>query len=239
MSRGINFSSLIQSVSYWLCFQARIGRQFMINEGSLKYPIADFFTNHHFPVDNINLEYNHPIFKQRQIDVVLKEKDYLKTIFELKIASYNTKTIKEKKRIFNDLVRLHFLNKIDENLETYFIISGGYTDFQSFFRNISDKKNYFEPSNIVDQVKDPSGFYTKWFSFKKDGVKVIDTQEEDEEYRSIYKNFFKEYEVKEDAVRRWSIQKELPQYITTKCIDISPLDNKSPLPYLTGIWKII
>jgi len=64
MLKNTNFSSLINSVSYWLCFQEKIGRKFMINESSLKYPIADFFTNHHFPAANINLEFKHPILRK-------------------------------------------------------------------------------------------------------------------------------------------------------------------------------
>lgn len=234
MSKEINFSSLINSVSYWLCFQEKIGRKFMINESSLKYPIADFFTNHHFPVNNINLEFNHPIFKKRRIDIVLKENNELKIIFELKIASYNTSQKKEKERIFNDLMRLYTLAKKD-SLKTYFIMSGDYQDFLTFFRSIENKKELKESTELDYNIKDPSGYFTKWFSFNKEEEVVIDIENENEEkYRIIYDNFFAEYEIKKDM----NFEKKLPSKITTKCIDISPLSNESPLPYLTAIWEI-
>ncbi|MEH1009422.1 hypothetical protein VDP25_16915 [Winogradskyella sp. ECml5-4] len=234
MLKNINFSSLINSVSYWLCFQEKIGRKFMINESSLKYPIADFFTNHHFPVDNIELEFNHPIFKKRSIDIVLKEKNELKIVFELKIASYSTSQKKEKKRIFNDLMRLYVLTNKD-NIKTYFIISGYYEDFLTYFRSIENRKELAQSNSLDDNIKEPSGFYTKWFSFKKEEETIIDIEKEKEvEYRTVYDNFYKEYKIKKDV----DFTEKLPQKITTKCVDVSPLSTESPLPYLTAIWEI-
>ncbi|MGH1388119.1 hypothetical protein [Kordia sp.] len=234
MSKEINFYSLINSVSYWLCFQEKIGRKFMISESSLKYPIADFFTNHHFSVENINLEYNHPIFKNRKIDIVLKEQNKLKTIFELKIASYSTSLKKEKKRIFNDLMRLFVLSK-NHNVNTYFIISGDYQEFLIFFRSIEGKKKEIEKTNLDNKVKKPSGYYTKWFSFNKNEETIINIKDETkDEYRIVYDDFYKDYEIKKEI----DFEKILPNEIKTKCIDISPMSNESPLPYLTAIWKV-
>jgi len=233
MINKINFSNLINSVSYWLCFQEKIGRKFMINESSLKYPIADFFTNKHFLIENIDLEFTHPLLKKRSIDIVIKENKKLSIVFEMKIASYSTTLLKEKKRIFNDLMRLYLLS--NSSVETYFLISGSYEDFIAFFRSIENRKELRADVDLNDDVKSPSGFYTKWFSFKKESEMIINIKDEvDSEYRKVYENFFKEYDFKKSI----TLSKSLPEKIITQCIDISPLSKDSPLPYLTGIWKI-
>jgi len=131
-------------------------------------------------------------------------------------------------------MRLYVLHKKD-NIDTYFIISGSYEDFLTFFRSIENRKELKQSTIIDDTIKDPSGFYTKWFSFNKQEETIIDIKAENEEdYREIYDNFYKEYEIKNDV----DFDKQLPDTITTKCIDVSPLSNESPLPYLTAIWEI-
>ena len=68
----INFLELAYSVSYWLSYQNKIGREFMNSESSLKYPITDFITNIHNPVNQIKLEEQHFLFDDRYIDIIIK-----------------------------------------------------------------------------------------------------------------------------------------------------------------------
>src|SRR5580658_3943614 len=107
---SIDFTRLVHAVTYYLSYQERIGRNFMINESSLKYPVADYLTGLEMPIININLEYPHPGLKNKRIDLVITTlKDKIDGAFEFKMAKYKTRNPSEQKRIFNDLMRLHLL----------------------------------------------------------------------------------------------------------------------------------
>src|SRR6478735_4438258 len=98
---NIDFNKLIHSVTYYLSYQDRIGRKFMIDESSLKYPVADYLTGLEIPLTNIKLEFSHPNLKKRQIDLVTTDKSKTKaeTAYEFKISRENTKYLPEQKRI--------------------------------------------------------------------------------------------------------------------------------------------
>jgi hypothetical protein len=61
--KQIDFNSLIHTVSYWLCYQDRIGRGFMIQESSIKFPIAEYLTGIGIPLGQTKLEFPHPNLK--------------------------------------------------------------------------------------------------------------------------------------------------------------------------------
>ena len=63
----IDFDKLLHSVTYWLSYQERIGRSFMIQESSLKYPVADYLTGTGLSVELIDLEYPHRYIKLTQM----------------------------------------------------------------------------------------------------------------------------------------------------------------------------
>jgi len=146
----------------------------MNSESSLKYPITDFITNIHNPVNQIKLEEQHFLFDDRYIDIIIKNNGIATHTFELKIAKYETTQKKEKKRIINDLLRLYFMNKI-YNTESYFIMSGEHEQFMSFFRSISKTSGKYDISPTSASISDPIGFYTNWFRFSnsKDKLKKI------------------------------------------------------------------
>ena len=52
----MNISNMCGAIEHWLGFQDKIGRSFMINEDTLKYPLADYLVNDgNIDVKNIKL----------------------------------------------------------------------------------------------------------------------------------------------------------------------------------------
>lgn len=227
----IEHKKLLQSISYWLSYQEKIGRSFMITEASLRYPVADYLSSTALPLDEIKLEYPHPYLQQRRIDLVtLRPVDKGHTItaaMEFKVVKDTTKSTAEKKRIFNDLVRLHLLAQAGLALP-YFVVAGKFDQFIYNFRSTL-KTNKL---GGYHRLPDPSGFFTEWFSFSPRGTRTfaVGTQN-DAVYRPIYDAFWQDY-------RERDIPAHLPGEISTECIAISPLSRDFPLPYVGGIWKI-
>ena len=226
---SIDFNKLIYSATYYLCYQDSIGRGFMIDESSLKYPIADYLTSLEMPLSKIQLEYSHPDLKKRNIDLITKDVQNIKNAFEFKISRQNTKYEPEQKRIFNDLMRLHLIAK-SNNSSCYFIIAGTQSEFIQFFRSIVSKR----PTTNNKDLPLPEGFYTEWFKFKVGEEQSFDVKNvKGNEYEKIYKAFLKDYKPKKKGNKL-----ELPEKIITKCIAISALSREFPTPYVGGIWKV-
>lgn len=233
---SINFDSLIHSATYYLCYQDRIGRGFMVNESSLKYPIADYLTSLEMPLAKIQLEYKHPHLKKRSVDLIALEQPKtisntpkIEVAFEFKISKENTRYEAEQKRIFNDLMRLHLIAKT-ENASCFFLISGLHKDFIQHFRSIASSR----PTSTKTTLPDPKGFYTEWFKFKVGEEKTFDVKNvSDNNYETIYQAFLKDYKPKKRGGKL-----ELPEKIKTKCVAISALSREFPTPYVGGIWQV-
>lgn len=95
--KEIDFDKLLHSITYWLSYQERIGRSFMIQENSLKYPLADYLTGLGYSTGNIALEFPHPKLNNRRIDLVKSEIEItdkqikIDFVAEFKMATYHTK----------------------------------------------------------------------------------------------------------------------------------------------------
>ncbi|HEX8515166.1 MAG TPA: hypothetical protein VF868_03125 [Bacteroidia bacterium] len=227
----IDYNKLIHSATYYLSYQDRIGRNFMIDESSLKYPIADYLSGLEIPLTQIQLEYSHPDLKKRQIDLITTDasKKQIESAFEFKISRQNTKYETEQKRIFNDLMRLHLIAN-SKKTSCYFIMAGKHSDFIQFFRSIATKR----PSGTSKDLPAPEGFYTEWFKFKAKEVCTFDVKNSPGvAYKNIYSSFLIDYKPKDDSGIL-----TLPDKITTTCMEISPLSREFPTPYVGGIWKI-
>ena len=228
---SMNFSSLIHSATYYLSYQNKIGRDFMIDESTLKYPIADYLTSLKIPSSKIKLEFSHPELMTRYIDLVVYDntKKRIETAFEFKIAKSTTKYNAENKRIFNDLMRLYLIAKSFKS-ECYFLIAGTQSNFIQNFRSIVSTK----PTIDNNDLPNPIGFYSKWFNFRVGSELTFEVKNEDEEqYEMIYNAFLSDYKPKKDGNAL-----ELPKFIKTKCVAISALSRDFPTPYVGAIWKI-
>lgn len=215
----MNIQNLGSALEHWLGYQEKTGKEFMMNEDSLKYPIADYMVNGgEINVKVINLEHPHPNFSNRLMDLVVMEDTATKNLsyaFEFKIASVITRTSSEKQRIFNDLMRLHLAN-IASKKNCYFIIAGKAFDFLASFQQYP--------------------YYQKWFSFdKQDSVSFIVSSEIDTNYKEKYDEFAKKY-----SGKYWDPSNSkfnLPKQITTTCEYLTAY-TKSYVGYMAGIWSV-
>ena len=236
--KQIDFNALIHSVSYWFCYQDRIGRGFMIQESSIKYPVADYLTGIGIPLVQIKLEFLHPELENRRIDLVTTDQPTVNSgykilnAFEFKLAKDGTHEKSEKERIFNDLMRMYLMNT-KQGSSSYFMIVGKHNDYINFFRNLTNAPAKNNRQDIPDEAE---GFYTEWFSFKRNSTKTFSiASPTNDEYKAIYKNFFDTYEGK-TGVSKLSLPK--PNELTTRCVAFSSLVRDTPNPYVGGIWKI-
>lgn len=226
----MDYNKLIHAATYFLSYQDRIGRAFMVNESSLKYPVADYLTSLSIPINQIKLEYPHPTLKRRQIDLIIYNRleKNIERAFEFKLSSPTTKYDTEQKRIFNDLMRLHLLSSSCQG-HTYLIIAGTETEFIQNFRSIPTSR----PNGNIKELPPPQGFYTEWFNFSKNASVTFEVKNASNPlYAEIYNNFLTEYLPNDGNTL------ELPNTITTTCLAISALSRDFPTPYVGGIWKI-
>lgn len=216
------------ALKHWLGFQDKIGRAFMMNEDALKYPLSDYLVNSGgLHINSIELEYPLPDFKSRHIDLVItnndnigrKEKEKIRSAFELKLAKSNTRTKKEKNRIFSDLVRMHLTNKHSTE-DCYFIMVGKGTNFKRDFQEYSSSGNKL--------------FYKKWFEFTEGKKITFSVQDETEFiYKEIYDSFINDYT---KCFKKGDIL-NLPKEITTTCKFVTAFQH-SNTPYMVGIWSV-
>jgi hypothetical protein len=240
------YSLLIEAVCYWLGFQVKIGREKLIHEASLRYPIADALTSENTAISQIKLEESHPLFKSKRIDLAILEKNktiiFIKEVFEFKIAKYTTPESDEHQRVFDDVVRLAYYNMVDGK-DCYFLMCG---DYESFKTNFIGDKN--EPQIVDDIVVYPDtdnqkrawnskGLYNDWFMFSK-GKSIeqkfsINNLTNKSEWG--LGSFKSRYELRDNVTSKGFYT---PNSITiiTECMAISPYgDDKT---HAAGIWKI-
>ena len=105
------FLRINEAICYWLGFQVQIGRSSLIHEASLRYPIADAITSGPIGINQIQLEFLHPHFLRKRLDIVVlqdQSDNQLEMAFELKLAKATTSRPyqDEHQRVFNDIMRL-------------------------------------------------------------------------------------------------------------------------------------
>ena len=145
IKKAERLNAIVDAVCYWLGYQFKIGREQLIHEASLRYPIADTITAKGIEIKRVILEKLHPVFKKKYIDLVIfnenvkepaNEKDdkNLIEIYEFKLAKYDTSKEfnEEHQRVFNDIVRLAYYH-LWSNKECYFLMCGRYEDFKTYF----------------------------------------------------------------------------------------------------------
>jgi hypothetical protein len=144
----INFNSICDAVCYWLGYQLKIGRERLIHEASLRYPIADAITSGETAIDKIQLEKGHPYFQDKVVDIFVCTEnvktitiDKISSIFELKLSKSTTgnKFSTEHQRVVDDILRLAYFNLASKK-DAYFLICGPYKDFKNYFVGDMDEQ---------------------------------------------------------------------------------------------------
>jgi hypothetical protein len=152
-----NFKSICEAVCYWLSYQYSIGRERLIHEASLRYPIADAITSSEISVDKIQLEKGHPYFEDKRVDILVCNKnvksidlDSIDSIFELKLSKQATgnKLSIEHQRVIDDILRLAYFNLMSKK-DAYFLVCGTYQDFKNYFIGDMDK----QPKDNNEDIK--------------------------------------------------------------------------------------
>lgn len=240
------YTLLIEAVCYWLGFQIKIGREKLIHEASLRYPIADALTSENTAINQIVLEQSHPIFKSKRIDLAVFKtelaNDEIKEVYEFKIAKYTTRGSDEHQRVFDDVVRLAYYHMVDGK-DCYFLMCGDYESFKTDFigdknepKIVNEKVIYFDKNNSL-RSWNSKGIYKDWFEFIKGKTtektfSITDSANEDEWGLKSFKNSYK--------LRDTIAQKEFYDTdsitIISECMAITPygVDNT----HAAGIWKI-
>ena len=239
-TKDLNVSQLATAVMWWLSYTSAVGRNYVLGEGSIKFPTSEYLERS--TVDEIALEYSHPIFSRKRFDLFFKNKNNEKIVFEFKyIKGGSTRKSDEKQRIFNDLMRLYF--SLDTDHKAYFLICGNQNDFiTNFQRIITNIEDFIIPKtkDSLPKIIIPEGFYTKWFSFDNNSPDTeIDLSNSEKEYKGIYDLFFEEYEIPHREKMKEKMQR--PDKINTKLVFLSGNIEQPTVffqPAKIGIWEI-
>jgi hypothetical protein len=246
MTDDVFIKHLGSSIQSWLNYITAVGRKFVLSESSIKLPLAEFIGTKIADTDAVKLEYLHPNFFKKRLDLYFKQKRNLvetQTAFEFKyIKDASTLDKSEKQRIFDDLLRLlFFINNSTNPTKGYFLICGTQYEFDRAFQKIL-------PSILPSatgrrrRIKIPkqSGFYTKWFSFNYRRPRcVIDILNGQNDYKSIYSKSFKEYGKAYKKKTNKRIKK--PNSLTTRLVFLSQENEQKDIPesMKIGVWEIL
>lgn len=249
------YNAVVDAVCYWLGYQFKIGRDQLIHEASLRYPIADTLTAKGIEINRIVLEQLHPVFKSKKIDLVIfdktvekpeieKDDSNLKDVFEFKIAKKETsdKSSDEYQRVFDDVVRLAYYN-LWRGKDCYFLMCGKYENFKTFFvgqKSIVKSENNrnqapirrSSPTNELEEWK-PDGLYKHWFGFKIGEIKLKEFSKLNNDAPE-FESFQQSYHLRDKQSTVYSNSLS----IRTTCLAITPNGLENIRTHAAGLWKI-
>lgn len=253
------FDNFVDAICYWFGYQVKLGRDKMLNESSLRFPIAEVLTSGDINVEQIILEKLHPLFKSKRLDLVVYSKnsieDVISEAYEFKIAKYTSENSIEHQRVFDDIVRLAYLNKY-KHVDTYFLMCGRFDEFKQFFVGDIKKLNTDKDKLILNllinrenktkaqnntNIKgwNSKGIYKDWFSFsKEDGenIKILDFESKISKKNVFGLSSFKSrYKLNTNINSFYKVDRDKINFKTI-CIAITPYNDN--LTYAAGVWKI-
>lgn len=242
MTKDINVSQLATAVMWWLSYTAAVGRDYVLSESAIKFPVAEYLERS--TTEEIKLEFGHPKLSLKRFDLFFKTK-LENNVVEFKyIKNGSTRDKDEKQRVFNDLMRLYLF--LETNNKGYFLICGSQREFISDFQTLLLKpkgaNSYISPKkkSSTPKIVKPDGFYTKWFSFNsKKPKKIIDLKSKDKDYKEIYTNFSNDHH--DPYLKATNTALKMPDKIATKLVFLSgDIEQTVGLfqPSKIGIWEI-
>ncbi|MEI7663872.1 MAG: hypothetical protein WCK34_16815 [Bacteroidota bacterium] len=252
------FAAINDAVCYWLGYQFKIGRDQLIHEASLRYPIADTITSLGIAINRIVLELLHPLFKSKKIDLVIFQDDVknpaneaddknLKEVYEFKLAKFGTSVLNgdEHQRVFDDVIRLAYYNLWSKK-ECYFLMCGKYEDFKAFFIGHKNPSSKLGGSTIVtapQSIQDipgmsswnATGLYKDWFGFRIGEEKDYEFSITDPTNQIEWGlgSFQHNYHIREHLTHSYARSIK----IKTRCVAITP-NGLTDKTHAVGIWKI-
>jgi len=256
------FASIIDAVCYWLGYQLKIGREQLIHEASLRYPIADAITAQGTSINRVVLEKLHPLFESKKIDLVIFDKSVkvpeaetddakLKEVFEFKLSKSDTAKFRslEHQRVFDDVVRLAYYNMWGKK-DCYFLMCGKYEDFKTFFvgqqssitKSAGKNKvatRQARTQNMLDSSFsngwEPGGLYKEWFDFTIGKSKTIKFEIDKINNGDKWglRTFQNNYQPRDENAHKFSNTIE----VKTTCLAITS-PGEINRTHAAGIWKI-
>ena len=233
-----NEPHLASAIVWWLNFLSATGREYIIAERTLAIPASEYLERHF--IDQVFLEHDHPALSQKKIDLYFKDTMMgVQSVFEFKyVRQDSTNPLKERKRYFNDLMRLHLASQ--QGYKSYFLVCGNQINFNTCFQNFNLQGKYPTAGPRRGSTgPTTSGYFGEWFSFDKSvTAKSINLKNKDVDYEPIYRAFVKDYS---DSYFDSTANKLiLPNSITTKLIFLSEDLSATNIPqtFKIGIWEI-
>ena len=230
---------LASAIVWWLNYISAAGREYLIAERTIGIPATEYLERYFR--DKIILEFDHPSLSQKKIDLYFNDlQNKSETVYEFKfVREDSTNPLKERKRIFNDLMRLYLYKGTSK--KGYFLICGNQFHFNTSFQNLNLKGKYptLTPRTApTTPIK--TGFFGEWFSFDLAfALRKIDlTAPPDTEYKKIYEAFAKDHaDAYNDATGTKLI---MPASINTNLVFLSEELTSSNIPqtFKIGIWEV-
>lgn len=244
----MNWMKAAQGIEFWFKFHQVVGKSDLIIEDTIKYPLIDYLiADGDDTIRNIKLEEYHPIFPSKEVDLISKdESGLLNYCIEFKLTSPQSLSKKERQRVIDDLLRLHYIHQ-KYKCPCYLIVAGKSKDFLTEFHSIYSrtpgqrgrpKKKRSSSKSKISLTK-PAGFYAdKLLSFNLNapGSFIEISSETDVTYNSHYENFRNTY----DADFTGNLA--LPNHICTNLEYITRIEEEDTIgeiPAMVGIWRVL
>ena len=215
-----------QSVLLNNSYMNSVSKTEQIAESSLRFPIVECLERR-IGASDIQLEYAHPFFKRRLIDIYWCNNHNDKCVFELKFIKPGFRTKHNIQRVFDDVFRLAYASK--EGMCSYLLVCGKTDDYKTEFQKINEPSS--EEGVLKRKFKDKVAPYDSLLSFdiKKSEKQICFTESE-----THFSHFCKNYECKPGKKQG----KELR--ITTKLVFINKRQKHqlNVLTHTVSIWEI-
>ena len=261
------FNAINEAICYWLGYQFKIGRDKLIHEASLRYPIADTITATNIEIAKIQLEKGHPCFSDRLVDLFLYDKPVteiseenlmssIAEIYELKLAKKETGTKggQENQRVVDDILRLAYFNQTTGK-DSYFLICGKYQNFKNYFVGQKDKPQTDKDENILikerltsiataNEWNPQDSLYKEYFDFELSKTPKSYIFNKNEILESDGEDEKKRKQFGLNSFQdRYKIKDGLITWsdsitIKTTCIALTPFESITHRTHACGIWKI-
>ncbi len=151
-----------QSVLFNNSYLHSVSQTVLLAESSLRFPIAECLERR-IHASEIFLEYQHPLFKNRRIDIFWRHENE-DNAFELKFVKSGFRSKESIQRVFNDIIRLVYCSK--EGMNSYFLACGKTDDYNAEFKRINHVQT--EQDIINRNFKSNNSIYGSLLSFDQD-----------------------------------------------------------------------
>ena len=151
---NIFLKTIAQSIYYWLNYNNTVSKSNILIESSIRFPLAECVERR--IGSKVDLEVDHKLFDGLKVDFYYK--DYKEHYIELKYLHDYSNNAQERKRFFDDLIRLAALDG-----DNYFILCGSREYLENRIkRYLPPIKN---PNDMSAKREAKETDFPKWLAF--------------------------------------------------------------------------